>query len=156
MAVAGSRTARTVLFIAFCVFGSLAGVGAAAGSGKAVWPANAAAHREAKVALHRAESALREPGRRDLTTLLSELAIALPRLSGDDARLASELLARPTNGRKDPELNGYAVREARPFCSAHFCVHYVPRTSDAPSMEDRDGDGAPNYVEQVSGQAERS
>ena len=156
MAVAGSRTARTVLFIAFCVFGSLAGVGIAAGSGKADWPAGAAAHREAKVALQRAESAVREPRGQDLTTLLSELAIALPRLNGEERRRAVDLLVRPTNGRKDPELNGYSVAEARPLCSAHFCVHYVRRTRDAPSLDDADGDNFPNYVEQVSGQAEES
>src|SRR5687768_3802008 len=156
MAVAGSRTARTVLFMPFCVCGSFAAVGAAAGSGKADWPAGAAAHHEAKMALHRAESALRDPRGQELTTLLSELAIALPRLRGEDARVATALLARPTDGRKDPELNGYSVQEAPPFCSAHFCVHYVRRTQDAPSLADRDGNGVPNYVELVSGQAEQS
>ena len=155
MAVAGSRTARTVLFIASSVLSSLAATGVAAGSEK-FHETVGATHREAKVALHRAETALRQPGRQDLTMLLSELAIALPRLRGEDARLATALLARPTDGRKDPELNGYAVREAPPFCSAHFCVHYVRSTRDAPSLQDADGDGAPNYVELVSSQAEES
>ena len=145
-----------MLFIASIVLSSLAATGAAAGSEKVPGTVGAATHREAKVALHRAESALRQPGRGDLTMLLSDLAIALPRLRGEDARLATALLARPTDGRKDPELNGYAVREAAPFCSAHFCVHYVRRTRDAPSLQDRDGDGAPNYVEMVSNQAEKS
>ena len=144
-----------MLFIAFCVLGSLAVAGAATGSGVHK-VAGAATHREAKVALQRAESALREPGRRNLTMLLSEVAISLPRLRGTDRDRAVELLVRPTNGRKDPELNGYSLREASPLCSAHFCVHYVRRTRDAPSLQDRDGDGFPNYVEQVSSQAEKS
>ena len=42
------------------------------------------------------------------------------------------------------------------MCSAHFCVHYVRKTRDAPSLQDADGDGFPNYVEQVSTQAEKS
>ena len=53
-------------------------------------------------------------------------------------------------------MNGYSVGEARPLCSAHFCVHYVRSTRDAPSLQDGDGDGFPNYVEQVSNQAEKS
>ena len=101
MAVAGSRTARTVLFIASSVLGSLAALGAAAGSEKVDGTAGAATHRQAKVALHRAESALREPGRQDLTMLLSELAIALPRLSGAGPRPSpsSSSCARPTGAR---------------------------------------------------------
>ena len=147
-----------VLFIATSVLSSLAAPGAAVGSEKVPGTLSATTHREAKVVLHRAESALLQPGpgRQDLTMLLSELAIALPRLRGEDARIATELLARPTDGRKDPERNGYAVAEAPPFCSVHFCIHYVRRTRDAPSQQDSDGDGAPDYVEQVSSQAERS
>ena len=156
MAVAGSRTARSVLFIASGVLGLLAALGAATASEETEGPASAGAHRQAKVALDRAESALGRPGRQDLTMALSDLAVALPRLRGDDAREARSLLARPTDGRSDPELNGYAVREARPLCSAHFCVHYVRRTRDAPSLADRDGDGFPDYVELVSRLAEYS
>lgn len=43
-----------------------------------------------------------------------------------------------------------------PTCSAHFCVHWVPRTRDAPHLNDRDGDGAPNYVETVLEVAEHT
>ena len=43
-----------------------------------------------------------------------------------------------------------------PACSAHFCVHWVPRTRDAPHLGDRDHDGAPNYVELVLAVSEHS
>lgn len=43
-----------------------------------------------------------------------------------------------------------------PGCSAHFCVHWVPRTRDAPHLGDRDDDGVPNYVELVLSVSEHS
>lgn len=156
MGVAGSMTARTLLFIASSLTALLAGAGHAASSGEPGTPGPAVAHRQATIALERAETALREPGGRDLTLTLRRLALAVPRLGPRQARLANELLARPTDGKKDPELNGYRVREARPLCSAHFCVHYVRRTDDAPNLRDSDGDGFPDYVELVSALAEKS
>ena len=52
-----------MLFIASSVLSSLAATGAAADSEKVHGTVGATTHREAKVVLHRAESALREPGR---------------------------------------------------------------------------------------------
>lgn len=43
-----------------------------------------------------------------------------------------------------------------PACSENYCVHWVPTTRDAPHLNDRDGDGAPNFVEQVLKTAEHS
>ena len=118
---------------------------------------SAAVQSNAAIALHRAERALRAPGRgRNLTLVLSRLHAVLPRLSGRQAQRAREVLARPTDRRKDPELNGYRTREARPLCTAHFCIHYVRRTRDAPDPADADGDGYPDFVELVSRLAERS
>ncbi len=64
--------------------------------------------------------------------------------------------ARPTDD-PDPNRNAYTVPEAprSPACSRHFCVHWVAEGIDAPSLADVDGDGAPDYVEQVQGVAER-
>jgi hypothetical protein len=63
---------------------------------------------------------------------------------------------RPTD-EKDPNRNAYSVPEARnsPACSEHFCVHWVDQGLDAPSLSDRDADGAPDFVERVLRVAER-
>jgi len=63
---------------------------------------------------------------------------------------------RPTDD-PDPNRNAYAVPEAprSPLCGSHFCVHWVAEGLDAPSLEDGDADGAPDYVERVLAVAER-
>ncbi len=67
--------------------------------------------------------------------------------------------ARPTD-HPDPNRHSYTVPEApqSPSCSAHFCVHWVAEGIDAPSLTDSngvgDGDGVPDYVEQVKRVAE--
>jgi uncharacterized protein DUF6055 len=68
----------------------------------------------------------------------------------------TEARARPTDD-PDPNRNAYTVPEApkSPYCSRHFCVHWVAEGIDAPSLADGDGDGLPNFVERVSGVAER-
>ncbi|HET9154839.1 MAG TPA: MXAN_6640 family putative metalloprotease [Solirubrobacterales bacterium] len=65
--------------------------------------------------------------------------------------------ARPTEGRSrptdnpDPNRNAYSVPEAKnsPACTRHFCVHWVDQGLDAPNLTDRDGNGIPDFVEQV-------
>jgi hypothetical protein len=68
----------------------------------------------------------------------------------------TETRARPTDD-PDPNRNAYTVPEApkSPRCSRHFCVHWVAEGIDAPSLADRDGNGVPNFVEQVLRVAER-
>ena len=39
----------------------------------------------------------------------------------------------------------------RSFTSEHFVIYYATSGTDAPLLTDSDGDGAPNYVEQVAG-----
>jgi hypothetical protein len=71
--------------------------------------------------------------------------------------------SRPTEERPrptdvdDPNRNAYSVPEApqSPACSRHFCVHWVAEGLDAPNLADRDGDGAPDFVERVLRVAER-
>ncbi len=68
----------------------------------------------------------------------------------------TEARTRPTDD-PDPNRNAYAVPEApkSPRCSPHFCVHWVAEGIDAPSLADSDGNGVPNFVEQVLRVAER-
>ncbi len=88
-----------------------------------------------KQALRKASAAVSgRAGRgRELTPLLKDLAVQLPALSGADARRARRLLARPTLGETASNEDGYTVAEHNPpLCSAHFCVHWVDSTADAP------------------------
>jgi hypothetical protein len=109
--------------------------------------------RQAKRAFHGSQGAPR-----NLTPILKQLSIRLPALHGAERRQAQSLLARPSDGSADPSGNGYTVAEAArsPFCSAHFCVHWVASGDDAPSLTDSDSDGVPNYVETASDAAEHS
>ena len=73
-----------------------------------------------------------EPGAhtsREATLVLRDLRAALPRLGATDRAAAESLLARPTDGRADPEGTGYTTKSQR-RCRGHFCVHYVTSTSD--------------------------
>jgi hypothetical protein len=92
----------------------------------------------------------------DPSLALRDLALAMPRLEGPDRRRAKALLARPTDAR-DRLGDSYGAPEAEPFCSAHFCVHYVTTTKDAPSLTDVGGvPGVPDYVEKIDVAAETS
>jgi hypothetical protein len=89
---------------------------------------------------------------RELTPLLKELAVDMPALGGSDQRRAQRLLARPTLGQSGANEQSYTVAEHNPpFCSAHFCIHWVDTTSDAPPLTDSNGNGVPDYVEMMDG-----
>ncbi|HET6997254.1 MAG TPA: MXAN_6640 family putative metalloprotease [Solirubrobacterales bacterium] len=62
----------------------------------------------------------------------------------------TETRSRPTDD-PDPNRNAYTVPQApkSPKCSRYFCVHWVAEGIDAPNLTDNDGDGVPNFVEQV-------
>jgi Family of unknown function (DUF6055) len=63
---------------------------------------------------------------------------------------STEARGRPTDN-PDPNRNAYTVPQAprSPACDLHFCVHWVAEGIDAPNLTDSNGDGIPNYVEQV-------
>jgi hypothetical protein len=94
--------------------------------------------------------------KRDPSSLLRRLALALPRLHGADHRRAARLLARPSDGASDPQQNGWTAPEApgSPLCSAHYCVHWVAAGPDAPDLTDANANGIPDWVETVDGVAE--
>ena len=62
----------------------------------------------------------------------------------------TEADARPTDD-PDPNRNAYTVPQAprSPACGPNFCVHWVAEGIDAPSLADANGDGVPNFVEEV-------
>jgi hypothetical protein len=90
------------------------------------------------------------------TPLLRELAVRLPSLHGSERRQAEALLARPTDGDNDPQIDGYTVPEATPYCTEHFCFHWVTSTADAPNLTDANANGIPDYVDNAAGVAEDS
>lgn len=90
----------------------------------------------------------------DLSALLRQIAQQLPALRGSQQREAARLLERPTDGGSDPQQNGYSVHEATPYCSAHFCIHYVTSSADAPNLSSSNGSGVPDYVQSVANVAE--
>ncbi|HYJ20734.1 MAG TPA: MXAN_6640 family putative metalloprotease, partial [Solirubrobacterales bacterium] len=57
---------------------------------------------------------------------------------------------RPTDD-PDPNRNAYTVPQApkSPKCGRFFCVHWVAEGIDAPNLADADGNGVPNFVQQV-------
>ncbi|HEX5713376.1 MAG TPA: MXAN_6640 family putative metalloprotease [Solirubrobacterales bacterium] len=85
------------------------------------------------------------------------LAEAVPSLASPSQKPFIVPQPRPTEARQrptddpDPNRNAYSVPEApkSPRCSRHFCVHWVAEGIDAPSLADGDGNGVPNFVEQV-------
>jgi hypothetical protein len=118
---------------------------------------------QASRALQRATRLLSVPKHRharhgppkELTTTLLALSRSLPNLPAAQRRRASALLARPTDS-PDPGGNTYAVPEQTPYCTLHFCVHYVASTVDAPDLTDGNGNGVPDYIEQVGAVAEQA
>jgi len=93
------------------------------------------ARREAVQALQRAKAALTGHGVKtgfEVTPLLKELVVRLESLHGRDHAEARRLLERPTDGVDDPAGSGYSVPEHAPYCTPHFCIHWVDTTADAP------------------------
>jgi hypothetical protein len=88
----------------------------------------------------------------ELTPLLKDLAVRLKYLTGTQKREATRMLLRPTLGQANAGETGYTVPEHDPpYCTLHFCIHWVDSTDDAPSLADNDHDGIPDYVEMMDG-----
>jgi len=85
---------------------------------------------------------------------LAVLAAAPAAVEASDQWVFRQPAARPTDD-PDPARHSYTVSEAprSPACAGQFCVHWVAEGIDAPKLADadgiRDGDGVPDYVEEV-------
>ena len=107
---------------------------AAAASPRARFHSASSRHR-AERALRRAESVIRgrAPAGVEPTPALSEVAARLPALKVSDRRRAFRLLARPVPGKTQSGESAYTAAEHDPpFCSAHYCIHWVATGPDAP------------------------
>lgn len=124
------------------------------------------AEARAEAILAQAQAAIAEPQAgepsRELTLALAELSQVVPALDGEERRAANRILARPDDGSGDRYGDGYERPEdpQSPACDANFCVHWVDRGGDKPPLVDgngtSDGDGVPDYVEEVLGTADDS
>jgi hypothetical protein len=91
------------------------------------------------------------PHPRDATLVLRDLRARLGDLPARDRATAERLLARPTDGSADPFRTGYTVspRYFRRSCTTRFCVHWVTRSADAPSLIDRNRNRIPDWIDRV-------
>ena len=114
-----------------------------------------AARAKAAETLHKAQAIRHGRGVKtgfELTPLLKELDVRMKYLTGTQRREAVAMLQRPTIGQTGIGENGYTVAEHDPpYCSEHFCIHWVDSTEDAPSLADANGNGVPDYVETMDG-----
>jgi Big-like domain-containing protein len=114
---------------------------------------SASSRQEARAALEEAKALFDGRGvdtGKELTPVLKDLAIRLRSLPEKQQSEARALLSRPTQGQAQGGEEEYSVKEAAesPYCTAHFCVHWVETTEDAPPLDD--GAGVPDYVQTMS------
>jgi len=85
------------------------------------------------------------------TMALRDLATSVGSLSRSDRRLAMRLLARPTDGASEGAAGyvGVARSKRRRVCTVRFCVHWVTRGSEKPSLVDSNRNGRPDYVDKT-------
>ncbi len=125
---------------------ALCACAAAAGTAVARTPGTGISNHHAFEVITQAKRALAGKSNADPSLALQRLAIIAPRLEGRQHAQANGLLARPTS-KVDPQQHKYSVKEEKPLCGTHFCVHWVESTADAPSLEDANANGIPDYVE---------
>jgi hypothetical protein len=77
-------------------------------------------------------------------------ALALPARAHSAQAATPVVVPRPTNGGQF----AYATPEAQPYVTSRAVVHYVTSGPQAPPLTDADGNGVPDYVEKVGGDAD--
>jgi hypothetical protein len=88
---------------------------------------------------------------RDATMALRDLAARIGSLSRSDRRLAMGLLARPTDGRSEGPAGYVNVpqNKRKHLCTTRFCIHWVTKGSERPSLVDRNRNGRPDYIDKA-------
>lgn len=83
------------------------------------------------------------------------LAVVPTAARADDGTVFRAPAARPTDD-PDPDRNTYKAPEAgrSPACTRNFCVHWVAKGDEAPSLADADRNRVPDYVGNVLAVAE--
>jgi hypothetical protein len=132
---------RVAIAASVTLLGGLALAHAAAGAPRQELPALRTLQR-AEAIFHRSRFAAPV----DATMALRDLALVRDRLSGAARRQADALLDRPDDPGGDRNGVRYTVPSTT-FCTAHFCVHYVRTTTDAPPPRDANANGVPDQVE---------
>jgi hypothetical protein len=82
--------------------------------------------------------------------LLPVLACAFALTFSTQAAQAAGTILRPTSG----GTYAYSAPEATPYVTARAVVHYVATGPQAPPLTDADGNGIPDYVQQVGADAD--
>ena len=70
----------------------------------------------------------------DASIVMRDLFSVLDDLSAADRRVARAILARPTDGPRDPFNDGYTVPSLKK-CQGNICLHWVRSTEDAPASK---------------------
>jgi hypothetical protein len=94
-------------------------------------------------------------GAHGASAALDQVAQVLPHLRGQAGKRGEALLARPTDGPRDPLNDGYTA----PFSAAyttHFCIFWVTTSNDRIPAGDSNGNGFPDYVDFLAAFAEGS
>ena len=84
------------------------------------------------------------PERYDATIIFRDLVARLDRLSTSERAVAQRLLARPTSA--FDSIRRYRT-QARNRCGPRICVFWVEKTSDAPSLKDKNGNNVPDWID---------
>ncbi len=90
-----------------------------------------------------------------LTRNIFSVSAQWSKMSGKQRHEAKRVLARPTkkDSRRASEV-GYTTKEAKPYASEHFLIHYVTTTRHAPIRVDTNGNGVRDFVEETAAEAE--
>ena len=99
----------------------------------------------------RYSSAVAHANTREATMTLRDLAVRVGSLSKSDRRLAMRLLARPTDGASEGPAGYVRVpkRYRKRACTPRFCIHWVTRGSEKPSLRDANHNRRPDYIDKT-------
>jgi len=89
------------------------------------------------------------PTARSATIILRDLAVRQDDLSESDRGAADALLARPTDGGRDPFAVKYRDAKSKRSCTPDVCIHYVIKGKHKVAETDSNGNGRPDYVDTV-------